>query len=339
MYIGNIQTTIINTSPNSPNNSLFITGISGSGKTCRMNRIELDAAQNGGTVIVFDLSHTHESSQMLQQIAPIYQQFENRIDILNDGINISLLKSLNGNDESFASIINTATNILSSTARLGSRQICALREAIIWAFQHQQSFPNDIDAIAHGLGLQEHDSALQVYNKLWSLFNCNAIRESSKQISPGKINILDFSKLDSLTKIILAEITLSGFWCAAKSGSLTNHRNITFVIDELQNFPLKPDSTLLQLLREGRKFNLNYILATQTTATFSPETLAALNQCAVRLYFRPAIKELRKTATEIDPSNVNYWYETLSKLKVGEFVALGNLRINSNDIHYPIIIA
>lgn len=52
----------------SPNNSVLMTGISGSGKTCRMNQIELDAALHGKTVIILDLNQTHEYKQIFTSI-------------------------------------------------------------------------------------------------------------------------------------------------------------------------------------------------------------------------------------------------------------------------------
>ena len=64
------------------------------------------------------------------------------------------------------------------------------------------------------------------------------------------------------------------------------------------------EAMLVQLLTEGRKYGLDVILATQSLARFTNDTLVALNQAAVRLYFRPALNETKKLALQIDSVNV-----------------------------------
>ena len=64
---------------------------------------------------------------------------------------------------------------------------------------------------------------------------------------------------------------------------IVKENNITIVIDEFQHLLLNKKAMLVQLLTEGRKYGLDVILATQSLARFTNDTLVALNQAAVRL--------------------------------------------------------
>lgn len=90
--------------------------------------------------------------------------------------------------------------------------------------------------------------------------------------------ILDLSEVDALTQVSLAELTLSSIWRNAQYGSLKLFtENLIIVLDEFQNLSLKKDSVLRNMLREGRKFSISLVLATQTLGTSSKAILSLLN--------------------------------------------------------------
>ena len=56
MYLGKFNRESCLTGRKSPNGSVCITGLSGTGKTSRMNQVELESVRQGDTLIVIDLN-------------------------------------------------------------------------------------------------------------------------------------------------------------------------------------------------------------------------------------------------------------------------------------------
>lgn len=160
-----------------------------------------------------------------------------------------------------------------------------------------------------------------------------------KNIALGRINVLDLSEIDAFTQVSLAELILSSIWRNAQFGCLkTFTSDLIIVLDEFQNLSLKKDSILRLLLREGRKFGIHLVLATQTTSIFSKDLLALLDQSATRLYFRPAQNEAVKIAKMITHGDPKGWEKRLLDLRVGESIAIGDLCVGTLHIKRPILL-
>lgn len=343
MFIGHFNRKCCSIDPKSPNRHVLITGLSGSGKTCRLNRIELENAKKNATVVVIDLNHTHAEDQIFSHIRYEYLALTNRIYAAKDGLDLCLfqpLKNERGADESVIHLSNSAVQALSSSQNMGVRQIAALREAVGDAIRYRKDFEDDAQALDFCLSMREDAQSKAVRERLWPLLNCGVLRPSKKNIIPGRINILDLSEVDTLTQTSLAELILSSMWRNAHAGCLDHSApNLVIVLDEFQDLSLKKDAILRTILREGRKFGIHVILATQTLSTFSKDILALLNQSATRLYFRPAQNEAAKIAREITYDDPKGWRKKLRDLRIGESIAIGDLCVGDIHIDRPILLS
>ena len=272
-YIGVLADGIkVKISSDSPNRSIVISGISGTGKSVRIYDLENQIVAGGSTVIALDLDGSH----------PVLSGEENTISAHEDGIalkflNAEMLKKSANETEMY---ISEVTDLLLSATKAGDRQKGILRNAISWALKNRQHFESDFEAIEAGLEEIGTEKALGVRDKIWQLLKCNVFRESKKEIQKGKLNIISLEGLDPDLKIIISEILLKNLW---KEALIVKENNITIVIDEFQHLLLNKKAMLVQLLTEGRKYGLDVILATQSLARFTNDTLVALNQAAVRL--------------------------------------------------------
>ncbi|MCD8000722.1 MAG: ATP-binding protein [Clostridiales bacterium] len=336
MYIGKIGNDSVEIGAGSPNSSILITGMSGSGKTCRLNQIEFEAAMNGDTVLVLDMNQTHEEGQIFGPLRERYKHLENRIRIFEEGMELRFLQPMQ--NESFVNLVNSAINSLAAATRLGTRQIRALRTAVIYAIQNAVKFENEMTAITAGLLQQSSRDADAVYEKLWTLLNYGVFRASSKRIEVGKINILSFQNIDAISQTVLAEIVMSYLWRSAQCYGQTMNRKFVVVLDEFQNLALCKNSSLWNMLREGRKFQLSFLLATQSLDYFTKDKICILNQVGARLYFMPSINERRSIARAIDEEGMEVWLKRLSMLKIGESIAVGSFSIGKNVVDHPIIV-
>ena len=328
------------TSPYTMNKGISITGNPGSGKTSRMNRIELMEANNEKTVIVLDTNCTHADEMIYAPIKKGYLERTNRINVKTDGLNIEFLKPIqgkSGQNEDFVDVINAAVWALGGTQRMGNCQIGALREALIFAMEHREEFADEMTAIKEGLLRQENATANGVYQRLWTVINSKVFRTNEKYIQPGMINLISFVGIDKITQSILVEILLSALWRTAKyQGDFYGGERVLSV-DEFQNLPLREGSMLRDILREGRKFGISLLLATQTLKVFPKETVALLDQMGTKLYFRPAMSEVRSIAKEIAPDDIERWVIILSQLRCGEAVDVGSFMVGVAEVNHPIL--
>ena len=91
------------------------------------------------------------------------------------------------------------------------------------------------------------------------------------------------------------------------------------------------------ILREGRKFGISLLLATQMLSVFDNATRAVINQAATRLYFRPEANDIKNVAKEIDPENMQRWMNVLKTLKRGEAVTVGEFDISDREVCHPVL--
>ena len=102
---------------------------------------------------------------------------------------------------------------------------------------------------------------------------------------------------------------------------------LPIVLDEIQNLDHRSDAPLEKLLREGRKFGISLLLATQTLSGFAGDARDRLFQAAHKLFFAPAGTEVRRFADllkdSVPDSDRENWVDRLSSLQKGECLSLG----------------
>jgi DNA phosphorothioation-dependent restriction protein DptH len=98
------------------------------------------------------------------------------------------------------------------------------------------------------------------------------------------------------------------------------------VLDEVQNLDHNEDGALSNLLREGRKFGLSLILATQNLTNLPRDAKDRLFNAGHKLFFRPADTEIRSYAEIIAAATgerVDNWTGNLARLSKGKCYSLG----------------
>ena len=86
------------------------------------------------------------------------------------------------------------------------------------------------------------------------------------------------------------------FFHAQRNGNPA--RPSLIVLDEIQNLSLQDGSPVDKILREGRKFGMGLIAATQSFSGVK-QSLSTLNQAACKLYFRPADNEMAECGKQL----------------------------------------
>lgn len=320
----------------SPNQHISIFGMSGSGKSTRINEILRSSFEIGNTVIVFDIGGMDfYPPDVFIDMDP---SCINRISALHDGINLHFLDDAPLDERAgLVNFVSYITDVIFGTFRLGPQQHSSLIKAIGYAIQNISGYGSEMDAIMAGLKMQGSSLANSVSDKLWHILKCDILRNDGKNIEKGKINVISFQGINPSTQKDLTEIVLASIWRTLRSDK-TCIGNTSIILDEFQNLSLKQDSTLLEMLRESRKYGVSLILSTQTVTPFKKEVIASIAQTAVQLYFRPAAPDINKIAAIIDPHDTKKWVGSLRDLKIGESVTSGNISINGKEFKDPLII-
>lgn len=147
--------------------------------------------------------------------------------------------------------------------------------------------------------------------------------------SPNKwVHVLQLKGLAREIQKMVTEFALWDLWDYAQNTGSKN-RPIPVVLDEIQNLDHSSDSPIDKMLREGRKFGLSLILATQTMSNFNQEQQARLFQAGHKLFFKPATTENDRFAQLLAQSSAGLpkavWAQRLASLENGQCWSLGRV--------------
>ncbi len=138
-------------------------------------------------------------------------------------------------------------------------------------------------------------------------------------------NIFQLAGMDMYSGRLITEFILWDLYGHLQSkGKKTDPKVI--VLDEVQNLDHKEGSPLSKYLREGRKFGLSLILATQTMSNLRKDERDRMFNAEHKLFFRPADTELKafaEIAALATRQKVDDWIRKLSSLSKGECYSIG----------------
>lgn len=190
--------------------------------------------------------------------------------------------------------------------------------------------------------LREHNQyGVSLASKLEPLIKADPFREGDgpaweDMLSDPEhwVQILQLKSLGREIQKLVTEFSLWDLYDYAGTHGSTK-RPIPLVLDEIQNLDHRPDSPIDKMLREGRKFGLSLILATQTTSNFNNEQRDRLFQAAHKLFFKPADTEIDRFATllgQITSQSKSDWAQRLAKLRRGYCWSLGPVETTSGAL-------
>lgn len=305
------------------NQHLLITGKSGTGKSTALKCLETKISGKGKRIIVLNVNGTHEDVLNNEENFHV-------IRVKKEGVPLSLLECMsfpNGNKEDRTDVSEAVTEVFSQAGRMGYKQRYLLQEACERAIVLHESYADDMYCLLNAIYDLEDDAGEILLAKYGSLLKRVRFGAEADLWRKGKVTILDFSGYPQWSQMLIAQLILSILWRQHRIRGQQEKEGTWVVVDEFQNFSLKENSILTQILREGRKFKLSLILATQTLLGFDVEQRAILQQPATKLYFRPTESDLRKLMNEFPDMNSSEAKAILQHLRIGECLANGEFEI------------
>jgi hypothetical protein len=288
-----------------PNPHVLILGESGTGKTYSISCLTAELAQEGVVSIVFDYGQGFSPSTLAEEFVDATRPVE--LHVGRDGVNINPLQIF---PSDLHGPVNVAQRLADTFARvykkIGVQQHAILRQAVLdimadagilqnepetWsldlpAFGEVQAKLND-----YGGNPQNPQSrfAATAASHVSTLFVFNTFRPSGQRLSwtdmlvaRNRVVVIQLKGLEHSLERAVTEFmlwNLIGFIEAMGPGSL----RCFVVLDEAHKLSFDRGSPVEKLLREGRKFGLGLILASQQPEDFSP---VAFGNTATKIVFQ-----------------------------------------------------
>jgi DNA phosphorothioation-dependent restriction protein DptH len=235
-------------------------------------------------------------------------------------------------EEKAHNVASRVADVFCSVYTVGDVQRAALTKSIEKGLSESQNFSlDDLLALLEVTTETSGNLALKISEFVKQNPFSSGVGSGWENIYKGEqlAHILQLTSLSSEIQKLITEFALWDLFAYA-----TRHGNkntpLPVVLDEMQNLDHRNNQALDKLLREGRKFGVGLILATQTISNFDKEQKGRLFQAGHKLFFKPAETERQAFAQILaDTSQTrtkSEWVNELSKLNKGECWSLGPRR-------------
>lgn len=325
------------------NSHIGLFGRTGEGKTVMAQKIMLQLAEQGATVIAFNVHGTLDADQILPAFEDRFIKLRQDFIAYDSPIPLNIFSPLtfcDGTQETEDDTIGAVADIFSRSCKLGPVQKSILRTAVDAAMRHCRETHEQMSTVLLGKYLQKCGTkeASSLFEKLRGLLLRDFFSEGTALFTPGRINVVGLEKLHVDLQELVQEVILAVIWRLANAGHFKNAPLWLFV-DEVQNSNSGKEDSLPRLVSEGRKMGINLIMSTQIILNGSPSSLQQrLPQCGIMLFCRPSANRVTATAKMIAPGDIETWSLRLRDLKVGQFVAVGNFSLGGAVIDHPLVV-
>jgi DNA phosphorothioation-dependent restriction protein DptH len=318
------------------NRHLLIFGASGSGKTYAIQSLLAELSKHRQNSLIVDYTDGYLPNHLE---AVFKDQANPRTHLVKkDPLPINPFQFQTQVIEGFDPIRESPFNVASRIASvftsvystIGEQQVAELINTIQDGLEANANY--DLDGLLTDLN-ERSDVARTLANKITPFIKmrpfANSQTNSWKTIFNHHEGMVHILQLASVSRDIQQLITEFALWDLYDYASSHGNKNIPLpiVLDEVQTLDHRKDSPLEKFLREGRKFGISLILATQTLSNFETQERDRLFQAAHKLFFAPADTEIKRFADILKDNfptgTKDEWTQRLSKLQKGECLSIG----------------
>lgn len=323
--------------PQLPNRHMLLFGASGSGKTYGIQCLLAEMAKEGMRSLIIDYTDGFLPQQVEQRFRDIAKPQSHFV--ITDKLPLNPFRrqqqiidpSIPAIEENPYQVASRITSIFTSVFNtMGDQQSSALVRTLEAGIEEDPNF-----SLSGVLVRLREDSQYgeSLANKLEPFIKSQPFREGADSAweqmltSPNQwVHVLQLKGVAREIQKLVTEFALWDLYdYACNTGS--KNRPIPVVLDEIQNLDHRSDSPIDKMLREGRKFGLSMMLATQTTSQFDQEQRDRLFQAGHKLFFKPASTEINRFADLLSVATTGVskaeWGERLARLQKGQCWSLG----------------
>jgi DNA phosphorothioation-dependent restriction protein DptH len=295
---------------------LFIIGIPGQGKSVTTTRLLCELTKQNVPALVLDFHGEFASTK------GAFSRLANPA-ILNaaDGLPFSILEPLQGKGPRAKESIWELAEICQYVCGLGDIQ----RDSIYRAFEsaYLAVDPNETPLLSSVSGFIEEDedegNAKNVTARCRPLFDFGLFADEPtegiyEQFAKGAV--IDLHELKSETlQLAAGAFTLRKLYRAMFSWGTADRIRLAIVLDEAHR--LAKDVTLPKIMKEGRKFGLAVVVASQDVRDFHEQVLS---NAGTKIIFRVNYPDSRKVSGFVRASSGDVFSQQIERLSVGEAI-------------------
>ena len=335
------------------NRHLVIFGSSGNGKTYAIQCLLAELARQGLNTLVLDYSQSFAPNEILPPVSRYFPE-ERQHFVFDQPLPLNPLTRQPlqyGNryfDESPLNVADRITDIFKKVFNLGTQQVNTLRDAVTSCLQDNKATTLlDVEMMLDtfredGRHTKSAVDTLQSHVHNFVLTNpFTAPRDTAGWervygATPACNHVFQLANIAPLFAAGIIEFVLWDLFFHVQRGNTPATPRVV-VLDEIQNLSMQSGSPVDKILREGRKFGIGLIAATQSFAGIK-SSLSLLNQAAYKLYFRPADNEMSecgKQLHDVDSSlSAAAWKERLTRLRRGECFIVGPATAQERPVRF-----
>ncbi|MEI6067537.1 MAG: ATP-binding protein [Methylococcaceae bacterium] len=340
--------------PQLPNRHMLLFGASGSGKTYGIQCLLAEMAKEGMRSLIIDYTDGFLPLQVEQRFRDVAKP-QNHF-VITDKLPLNPFRrqlqiidpSIPAIEENPYQVASRITSIFTSVFNtMGDQQSSALVRTLEAGIEEDPNF--SLNGVLIRLR-EDSQYGESLANKLEPFIKSQPFREGAdsawEQMLTSSNQWVHVLQLKGVAREIQKLVTEFALWdlydYACNTGS--KNRPIPVVLDEIQNLDHRSDSPIDKMLREGRKFGLSMMLATQTTSQFDQEQRDRLFQAGHKLFFKPANTEINRFADLLSVATPGVskaeWGERLAKLQKGQCWSLGPVLTSSGALQdKPILVS
>jgi len=239
--------------------------------------------------------------------------------------------------ENANAVAKRIASICEAVYGIGDQQFSVLHEVImdgIEKYGEQMNLERMLTLIEERLQERQQKSAAQtLFSKIRPFVLDRPFAEGEGELEWGDLlsdlenfcHIFQLHGLDMHSCKLVTEFVMWDLYGYLQAKGDKNKPKV-LVLDEVHNLDLREGSPLSKYLREGRKFGLSLIMATQIMSSMKKDERDKMFNAAQRLFFRPADTELKSFADIAAMSTrrkPDEWVTMLASLGKGECYAIG----------------
>ncbi|WP_167739730.1 ATP-binding protein [Carnobacterium maltaromaticum] len=329
------------------NRHMFITGKSGQGKTYFVQTMLSELSKLSIDSLVIDYTDGFLSNQLDSQFLSDFGGKVKERFILRDKLPINPFKlqeiDLGGMviPESEQDMVDRVVQVIDFVFDLGIQQRTILSETILQGYRANGEgyrFTNLADELRYS-----EDKMLQnLYGRISSLLSRDPFSYEAEfnwnQIfgDQGIINIFQLKGYQlNIQKVLIEFLLWDLYQFATRTGS--EGKPLPIILDEVQNLDFNGSSPAVKILREGRKFGVSGIFATQSLDSIKGNDSEAIYNAAEQLHFLPPDSQVTAiarsiTASQGDRKDIE---NSLKILLKGEAIVYGPVDLGDGKLSEP----
>lgn len=328
------------------NRHLIITGKSGQGKTYFIQTLLSEFSKFNLNTLILDYTDGFKRDQLEDSLINSLGDKLNERYIYIDKLPINPFKlqkiDLGGIiiDETVDDMVDRVEQILDFVFNLGIQQRTILSETIKEGY-NRTGGKYTFSELKKDLQDENNQNKNNLYGRLRPLLAREVFMYDTDFTwdevfgNEGKINIFQFSGYQTDIQKVMIEFLLWDLFQYAKSGNESNP--LPIILDEIQNLNFNADSPIVKILREGRKYGVSGIFATQALVSIKGNDSESIYNAAQQIHFLPPdnqVKNISKMITS-DKDKQNQVEILLKNLHKGEGLIYGPIKKDDGKLSTP----